>query len=174
MSSTLGTHRSVGLFADILAHSRAGNEMNSQGMRPAPSQWTLIIAKHLKSRAPKTLVMDGSFARNDDPERCYPKEVLESPDVDIVSSISLVLSLSPSTLLTLSHFTCRSLTTTMEVETSGESRRIAKSRKGTTRFSLLENMVSSIPRRITRASYLRLIQLEVRLERKSLFYEIWN
>ncbi|GJN88588.1 hypothetical protein Rhopal_001554-T1 [Rhodotorula paludigena] len=62
-----------------------GNEMNHLGMRPAPASWTLIVAKHLKSRAPRTLVMDGSFARNDSPELCYPKEVLESPDVDIVS-----------------------------------------------------------------------------------------
>ena len=62
-----------------------GNEMNHLGMRPAPASWTLTVAKHLKSRAPRTLVMDGSFARNDDPERCYPNEVLDSPDVDIVS-----------------------------------------------------------------------------------------
>ncbi|GAA5848532.1 hypothetical protein JCM8547_004542 [Rhodosporidiobolus lusitaniae] len=62
-----------------------GNEMNHLGMRPAPASWTLIVAKHLKSRAPRTLVMDGSFARNDDCERCYEREVLESPDVDIVS-----------------------------------------------------------------------------------------
>ncbi|GAA5938222.1 hypothetical protein JCM3775_002920 [Rhodotorula graminis] len=62
-----------------------GNEMNHLGMRPAPASWTLVVAKHLKSRAPRTLVMDGSFARNDDPERCYPKEVLDSPDVDIIS-----------------------------------------------------------------------------------------
>lgn len=62
-----------------------GNEMNHLGMRPAPASWTLIVAKHLKSRAPRTLVMDGSFARNDDPERCYQKEVLDSPDVDILS-----------------------------------------------------------------------------------------
>ncbi|GAA5859544.1 hypothetical protein JCM5353_006319, partial [Sporobolomyces roseus] len=62
-----------------------GNEMNHQGMRPAPYQWTLTIAKHLKSRAPNTLVMDGSFARNDDPSRCYPQDVLENPDVDIIS-----------------------------------------------------------------------------------------
>ncbi|BGP13851.1 hypothetical protein JCM10213v2_001789 [Rhodosporidiobolus nylandii] len=62
-----------------------GNEMNHLGMRPAPASWTLIVAKHLKSRAPRTLVMDGSFARNDSPEYCYENAVLESPDVDIVS-----------------------------------------------------------------------------------------
>lgn len=62
-----------------------GNEMNYRGMRPAPASWTLMVAKHLKSRAPRTLVMDGSFARNDDVDACYPKEVLESSDVDIIS-----------------------------------------------------------------------------------------
>ncbi|GAA5968157.1 hypothetical protein JCM11641_003752 [Rhodosporidiobolus odoratus] len=62
-----------------------GNEMNHLGMRPAPASWTLIMARHLKSRAPRTLVMDGSFARNDSPERCYEEEVLKSAEVDIVS-----------------------------------------------------------------------------------------
>ncbi|KAM0792448.1 hypothetical protein ACM66B_005125 [Microbotryomycetes sp. NB124-2] len=62
-----------------------GNEMNHRGMRPAPASWTLTMAKHLRSRMPKHLVMDGSFARTDDIKSCYPKEVLDSPDVDIVS-----------------------------------------------------------------------------------------
>ncbi|GAA6009071.1 hypothetical protein JCM10207_004083 [Rhodosporidiobolus poonsookiae] len=62
-----------------------GNEMNHNGLRPAPASWTLTIAAHLKSRAPRTLVCDGSFARNDDPERCYHREVLDSQDVDILS-----------------------------------------------------------------------------------------
>ncbi|GAA5845713.1 hypothetical protein JCM9279_006081 [Rhodotorula babjevae] len=52
---------------------------------PAPASWTLTIAKHLKSRAPRNLVMDGSFARYMDPDRMFPKEVLDSPDVDILS-----------------------------------------------------------------------------------------
>lgn len=62
-----------------------GNEMNFLGYRPAPASWTLIIAKHIKSLAPNTLVMDGSFARTEVVESCYAKEVLESPDVDILS-----------------------------------------------------------------------------------------
>ncbi|KAK4053059.1 hypothetical protein OIV83_001794 [Microbotryomycetes sp. JL201] len=62
-----------------------GNEMNYRSMRPAPASWTLTIAKHLRSRMPNHLVMDGSFARTDDIKSCYPKEVLDSPDVDIVS-----------------------------------------------------------------------------------------
>jgi len=43
-----------------------GNEMNwgygnwTTLRRPAPSNWTIEIAKHIKSLAPKTLVMDGS------------------------------------------------------------------------------------------------------------------
>lgn len=59
--------------------------MNFQGMRPAPASWTLLVAKHLKHLAPRTLVMDGSFARQDDVNACYPQEVLESADVDILS-----------------------------------------------------------------------------------------
>lgn len=64
-----------------------GNELNYRGMRPAPASWTLTIARHLKARG-KQLVMDGSFARADDPESCYNAEVLESPDVDILSCTS--------------------------------------------------------------------------------------
>lgn len=43
------------------------------------------MAKHLKSRAPRTLVMDGSFARYADQSNMFPNEVLSSPDVDILS-----------------------------------------------------------------------------------------
>lgn len=59
--------------------------MNCRGNRAAPPAWTILIAKHLKSRAPNTLVMDGSFARTDNMESCFPREVLESDCVDIVS-----------------------------------------------------------------------------------------
>jgi len=67
-----------------------GNELTAgklDGWRelPAPASWTLAVAKHLKSRAPRTLVMDGSFARYMDPSSMFPKEVLDSPDVDILS-----------------------------------------------------------------------------------------
>ncbi|KAH8917751.1 glycoside hydrolase family 5 protein [Atractiella rhizophila] len=61
-----------------------GNELNAF-QRPAPASWTLEIAKHIRSLAPNTLVMDGSFARNDDPECCYEKAVLQSPDVHLLS-----------------------------------------------------------------------------------------
>jgi hypothetical protein len=41
------------------------------------------IAKHIKSLAPRTLVMDGSFAKADRVEDCYAKEALKSKDVDV-------------------------------------------------------------------------------------------
>lgn len=44
-----------------------------------------MAAKHIKARAPKALVMDGSFAKTSERASCFPKEVLESPDVDIIS-----------------------------------------------------------------------------------------
>lgn len=62
-----------------------GNEMNFLGYRTAPSSWTITIAKHLKSLAPNTLVMDGSFARTENREACFSKEVLDCPEVDIFS-----------------------------------------------------------------------------------------
>lgn len=62
-----------------------GNEMNHQGMRPAPGAWTTVIARHLKHLAPRALVMDGSFARTEDVQACYAPEVLACPDVDILS-----------------------------------------------------------------------------------------
>lgn len=70
--------------ATILAWE-TGNEMNERGNRPAPASWTLTVARHLKSRAPNTLVMDGSFARTEVETACFPREVLESKDVDIIS-----------------------------------------------------------------------------------------
>ena len=42
------------------------------------------IAHHIKSLAPHTLVMDGSFAKADRFEDCYAKEALKSKDVDIL------------------------------------------------------------------------------------------
>ncbi|KAL8293149.1 hypothetical protein RQP46_000843 [Phenoliferia psychrophenolica] len=75
--------RKYGEDPTILAWE-TGNEMNRNGYGAAPAEWTLKIAKHLKSRA-RQLVMDGSFARTDNRESCFPKAVLESPDVDIIS-----------------------------------------------------------------------------------------
>lgn len=59
--------------------------MNHLGMRPAPASWTIAVAKHLKHLAPRTLVMDGSFARTEHVAGCYPAEVLACPDVDVLS-----------------------------------------------------------------------------------------
>lgn len=52
---------------------------------PAPSAWTLAIAKHMKALAPRTLVMDGSLARLNDRNKCWPVECLKSPDIDLFS-----------------------------------------------------------------------------------------
>jgi endo-1,4-beta-mannosidase len=69
---------------------QTGNEMNltGTGRKPPPGTWTVDIAQHLKSLAPNTLVMDGSYARTetDDPKSAYAPEVLTSPHVDILSS----------------------------------------------------------------------------------------
>jgi hypothetical protein len=51
----------------------------------APGEWTVDIAKHIKSLAPKTLVMDGSFSRTGDPSTAWPTEALESEYVDLLS-----------------------------------------------------------------------------------------
>ncbi|KNF02846.1 hypothetical protein PSTG_03795 [Puccinia striiformis f. sp. tritici PST-78] len=78
----------IGDDPTILAFE-TGNEMNwgskkqTIHRRPAPASWTIEIAKHIKSLAPKTLVMDGSFARN--PEAAWEEEVLDSPYVDLYS-----------------------------------------------------------------------------------------
>ncbi|EJU02952.1 glycoside hydrolase [Dacryopinax primogenitus] len=55
-----------------------GNEMNgsTEGNRPAPGAWTVEIGNHIKQLAPNTLIMDGSFARNDNQKSCWPAEVL--------------------------------------------------------------------------------------------------
>ncbi|GAA95566.1 glycoside hydrolase family 5 protein [Mixia osmundae IAM 14324] len=70
--------------ATILAWE-TGNEMNLGGKAPAPGSWTVTIAQHIKTLAPRSLVMDGSYSRNDDIIKSYPSEVLGSPDVDILS-----------------------------------------------------------------------------------------
>lgn len=43
------------------------------------------IARHIKSLAPRTLVMDGSFAKADSVDSCYPSEVLKCKEVDLLS-----------------------------------------------------------------------------------------
>uniref|UniRef100_A0A0S1MKE3 mannan endo-1,4-beta-mannosidase n=1 Tax=Phakopsora pachyrhizi TaxID=170000 RepID=A0A0S1MKE3_PHAPC len=54
-------------------------------IRPAPGEWTVDIAKYIKSLAPNALVMDGSYARVGDPIKAWPEEALKSPDVDLFS-----------------------------------------------------------------------------------------
>ncbi|KAH9817134.1 family 5 glycoside hydrolase [Melampsora americana] len=66
-----------------------GNEMNWRSQnhtsfrRSPPANWTLSVARHIKSLAPKLLVMDGSYSRNI--ENPWEEDVLKSPDVDILS-----------------------------------------------------------------------------------------
>ncbi|EFP88937.2 uncharacterized protein PGTG_15140 [Puccinia graminis f. sp. tritici CRL 75-36-700-3] len=78
----------IGDDETILAFE-TGNEMNwgNQNQtihkRPPPASWTIEIAQHIKSLAPKTLVMDGSFSRN--PTSAWEEEVLDSPYVDLFS-----------------------------------------------------------------------------------------
>ncbi|EFP81684.2 uncharacterized protein PGTG_07933 [Puccinia graminis f. sp. tritici CRL 75-36-700-3] len=73
----------IGDDPTILAFE-TGNEMNFGGLSPAPGDWTLEIARHIKSLAPKALVMDGSFARNDAIEHSHDHQALRSELVDIV------------------------------------------------------------------------------------------
>lgn len=88
---------------------QTGNELQHsyKGARPPPGHWTgqqilsdspsahmeniltiiatpAEIASHIKSLAPHTLVMDGSFAKDDRIEECYAREALKSKDVDII------------------------------------------------------------------------------------------
>ncbi|OAV92896.1 hypothetical protein PTTG_02736 [Puccinia triticina 1-1 BBBD Race 1] len=78
----------IGNDETVLAFE-TGNEMNwgdkNQKIykRAAPASWTIEIAQHIKSLAPKTLVMDGSFSRN--PSAAWNDEVLDSPFVDLFS-----------------------------------------------------------------------------------------
>ena len=64
-----------------------GNELqhNLKGNIPPPGEWTVEVAQHLKSLAPRTLVMDGSFAKADSVDRSYAPEVLKSKSVDAIS-----------------------------------------------------------------------------------------
>ncbi|KAI7957417.1 hypothetical protein MJO28_004512 [Puccinia striiformis f. sp. tritici] len=95
----------VGNFSDLIRHRRGsrqdsegrigddptilafetGNEMNFGGKRPAPGEWTLEIARHIKNLAPRALVMDGSFARTDETPHRHDLQALHSELVDIIS-----------------------------------------------------------------------------------------
>ncbi|EGG04506.1 family 5 glycoside hydrolase [Melampsora larici-populina 98AG31] len=54
-------------------------------LRPAPANWTIDIAQHIKSLAPNTLVMDGSYSRIYNVSEVWPEETLRSPFVDLFS-----------------------------------------------------------------------------------------
>lgn len=54
-------------------------------LRPAPANWTIDIAQHIKSLAPNTLVMDGSYSRVYNVTEVWPEESLRSPFVDLFS-----------------------------------------------------------------------------------------
>ncbi|KZO95163.1 glycoside hydrolase family 5 protein [Calocera viscosa TUFC12733] len=68
----------------FLAHE-TGNEMNYLGYLPAPGNWTVAVAAHIKSLAPNTMVLDGSLARNNYTDESFALEALQSPLVDLFS-----------------------------------------------------------------------------------------
>ncbi|KAI9618139.1 hypothetical protein H4Q26_012483 [Puccinia striiformis f. sp. tritici PST-130] len=79
----------IGDDQSILAFE-TGNEMNwnyrngtTTYDRPPPANWTIEIAGFIKSLAPKTLVMDGSYSRN--PKFAWEDAVLACPHVDLYS-----------------------------------------------------------------------------------------
>ncbi|EFP88957.2 uncharacterized protein PGTG_15160 [Puccinia graminis f. sp. tritici CRL 75-36-700-3] len=89
----------IGDDPTILAFE-TGNEMNwgyqngsNAHDRPARANWTIEIAQFIKSLAPKTLVMDGSYSRN--PKLAWEEEALASPFVDLFSYHFLRPSTSP-------------------------------------------------------------------------------
>ncbi|EJU05767.1 hypothetical protein DACRYDRAFT_20150 [Dacryopinax primogenitus] len=68
----------------FLAHE-TGNEMNYLGYLPAPGNWTVAVATFIKSLAPRTMVLDGSLARNNYTDQSFALEALQSPLVDLFS-----------------------------------------------------------------------------------------
>ncbi|KAH8923976.1 glycoside hydrolase family 5 protein [Atractiella rhizophila] len=62
-------------------------EINNQNVTKGivPGNWTVAIAEHIKSLAPNTLVLDGTFSRQDATENGWAIEALESPAVDMFS-----------------------------------------------------------------------------------------
>jgi hypothetical protein len=68
----------------VLAWS-TGNELGGWEGEAPPLEWTLEIAKHIKSIATRTLVYDGTMGGLDIPTR-FPEEVLKSDLVDIFSA----------------------------------------------------------------------------------------
>ncbi|KAA1076728.1 hypothetical protein PGT21_016940 [Puccinia graminis f. sp. tritici] len=72
---------------DTILAFETGNELNWGDskhiifQRAPPAKWTLEIAKQIKSLAPRTLVMDGSYSRKNG--SFWEKAVLESKYVDL-------------------------------------------------------------------------------------------
>ncbi|KAL2918260.1 hypothetical protein HK105_202187 [Polyrhizophydium stewartii] len=62
-----------------------GNELGGWHETPPPADWSIEIAQHIKSLAPRTLVMDGTLGGHHASKR-YPRASLESPYIDIFSN----------------------------------------------------------------------------------------
>ncbi|KAI8926878.1 glycoside hydrolase superfamily [Entophlyctis helioformis] len=62
-----------------------GNELGGWKSSPPPGDWTVEMAKHVKSLAPRTLVMDGTMGAHD-ARRRFAKAALESEFVDVFSN----------------------------------------------------------------------------------------
>lgn len=68
-----------------------GNELNWGDskrvtfQRNPPAKWTLEIAQHIKSLAPNTLVMDGSYSRRAGQGPFWDQDVLDSKYIDLYS-----------------------------------------------------------------------------------------
>jgi endo-1,4-beta-mannosidase len=62
-----------------------GNELGGWDGPPAPGDWSVEMAKHIKTLAPKTLVASGDMGGLDARYR-YTPESLNSPYVDIISN----------------------------------------------------------------------------------------
>ena len=80
------TGKRYGADPTILAWE-TGNELqySLRGNKPPPGDWTVEIARHLKSLAPRTLVLDGSFAKADSVEKSFAPEALKAKEVDAIS-----------------------------------------------------------------------------------------
>ncbi|KAJ1334804.1 hypothetical protein BSLG_007959 [Batrachochytrium salamandrivorans] len=64
---------------------QTGNELGGWEGKPPPAAWTIEIAQFIKSLAPKTMVIDGTMGGHNLKGR-VPREVLESPFVDVISN----------------------------------------------------------------------------------------
>ncbi|TPX35561.1 hypothetical protein SmJEL517_g02042 [Synchytrium microbalum] len=58
-----------------------GNELQTANNGQIPSSWTLTVARYIKSVAPRSIVIDGSYGING-----WPNEVLADSSVDVLSN----------------------------------------------------------------------------------------